>query len=392
MISASIHKGKERALLRQHPSVFSGAIAGFSENPVEGDLIRVVDSKGQFLGIGFYQKATVMVRIISFSDVEINQEFWNEKIARAYKRREQLNLTNDAETTAYRLLHGEGDDLSGCIIDVYNKHAVCLFYTEGYLKFTKEIVSALQLSFNKQLESIYNKSSKTIQSIAVEDGYLFKNQDIDLPIVAKEHNLKYAINWVTGQKSGFFIDQRDNRFLLRTFCANKKVLNTFSYSGGFTVNALAAGASEVHSVDVSAKAMDLCSENIQLNQLDESKHKAIVVDATKYLVNCQENYDVIVLDPPAYAKSQRVRHNALQAYKRINKRAIELINSGGFLFTFSCSQAMEPKLFKDTVIAAAIEAGRSVRIIHTLTQASDHPINVFYPEGEYLKGLVLHIE
>jgi len=388
-------KGKEKSLERKHPWLFSGAInriiSDSGEAPFNGEMVEIVDSKNNFLATGHFSDATIAVRIISFKQEKINQAFWTNKVQMAYNVRESLGLTNNPSTNIYRLMHAEGDGLPGLVIDYYNGTAIIQAHSIGIYNAIDEISTALQNVYGKDLIAIYNKSAESIAkqtSEEVENGYIYQNGDSNL--VGLENDNQFNLDWINGQKTGFFLDQRENRKLIADYSKGKKVLNTFCYSGGFSVYALKAGAKEVHSVDSSQKAIDLVDENIKLNGL--KKHNSFTSDTLDYLKENKIDYDVIILDPPAYAKNQKAKHNAIQGYKRLNLMALQQIKPGGILFTFSCSQAVNRKLFYDTIVAAAIEAGRNIRVLNHLSQPADHPVNIYHPEGEYLKGLVLHVE
>ena len=390
-----LSKGKEKSLERKHPWLFSGAInriiSDSGEAPFNGEMVEIVDSKNNFLATGHFSDATIAVRIISFKQEKINQAFWTNKVQMAYNVRESLGLTNNPSTNIYRLMHAEGDGLPGLVIDYYNGTAIIQAHSIGIYNAIDEISTALQNVYGKDLIAIYNKSAESIAkqtSEEVENGYIYQNGDSNL--VGLENDNQFNLDWINGQKTGFFLDQRENRKLIADYSKGKKVLNTFCYSGGFSVYALKAGAKEVHSVDSSQKAIDLVDENIKLNGF--KKHKSFTSDTLDYLKDNTIDYDVIILDPPAYAKNQKAKHNAIQGYKRLNLMALQQIKPGGILFTFSCSQAVNRKLFYDTIVAAAIEAGRNIRVLNHLSQPADHPVNIYHPEGEYLKGLVLHVE
>jgi len=391
-----LSKDKEKSIERKHPWVFSGAIHKIINEPPQlpenGELVKVVDSKNNFLALGHFGDGTIAVRIISFIEQEINQDFWNKKIKAAYQVRESLNLTNNPATNMYRLIHAEGDGLPGLIIDYYNGTAVIQCHSIGMYNYRNNIVEALKKTYpKKDLIAIYDKSAESLakqNQANYANEYLYQASEPNL--VGLENNCAFHLDWINGQKTGFFLDQRENRKLLGEFSKNKKVLNTFCYSGGFSVYALKAGAKLVHSIDSSQKAIDLTNQNIELNKL--KNHEAITSGTLNFLKQNTEDYDIIILDPPAYAKSQKAKHNAIQGYKRLNAMALKQIKSGGILFTFSCSQAVNRKLFYDTIMAAAIEVGRNVKVLHHLSQPADHPVNIFHPEGEYLKGLVLFVE
>lgn len=392
-----INRDKEKSIERKHPWIFSGAINRIINEPPKipenGELVRVVDSKNNFLALGHFSDGTIAVRIISFNDTEINQDFWNAKIKAAFQVRECLNLTNNTSTNMYRLIHAEGDGLPGLIIDYYNGTAVIQCHSIGMYNYRNEIVEALKNTFpKKDLIAIYDKSAESLakqNQLSFTNEYLYKTKEPNL--VGLENDCKFNLDWINGQKTGFFLDQRENRKLLADFSNNKKILNTFCYSGGFSVYALKTGAKLVHSVDSSQKAIDLVNENVKLNGFDKN-HRSFTSDTLNFLKQNKEDYDVIILDPPAFAKSQKAKHNAIQGYKRLNAMALQQIKPGGILFTFSCSQAINRQLFYDTIMAAAIEVGRNVKVLHHLSQPADHPVNIFHPEGEYLKGLVLFVE
>ena len=389
MKAIQIHKHKINSIERKHPWIFSGAIKSDVTELLDGDVVSVFDNKNNFLARGHFQHATISVRVLTFEDIELNQEFFNKKIANAVELRTKLNLIRK-DSNICRLVHGEGDSLPGLIIDFYNGVAVIQCHSIGMYNSVELIGEALKNALIKDIKAVYSKSSDTLpQRAEGKDGYLFG--ECDTPHIALEYGVKLKIDWIHGQKTGFFIDQRENRFLLGKYSKGKKVLNTFCYSGGFSLLALQEGASLVHSLDSSKKAITLTDANVELNQF-EQKHKSIVADAMDYMKNLEEDYDIIVLDPPAFAKHRDKRHKAIQGYKRLNAHAIRQIKPGGILFTFSCSQVVDKFLFTNTVIAAAIEAGRNVRILEQLHQPADHPINAFHPEGEYLKGLVLQVD
>lgn len=387
----TLKKGKEVSLKRRHHWVFSGAIAQMPSSLENGQLVAVYSSQNEFLGIGHFSQGSIMIRIISFEERKINQDFWNEMISNAYQLREKLGLTNNPDTNVYRLIHGEGDLLPGLIIDFYNGTAVIQCHQIGMHKHIPQITQALQACYGKKLSAVFDKSAETLPKNfgLTENHWVFGSPQTDL---VKEYGATYRIDWEKGQKTGFFIDQRENRKLLADYSKDKKVLNTFCYSGGFSVLALLSGAKEVHSVDISPKAIELTEENVALNPQIKAKHESKVADVVKYIREIGDDYDIIVLDPPAFAKNIKARHNAVQAYKRLNAEALKRIKKGGILFTFSCSQVVDKALFNHTVTAAAMEAKRKTKIIHQLSQPADHPINVFHPETEYLKGLVLYVD
>ena len=391
MIHITLRHGKEQSAKRLHPWIFSGAIAKMSGTPDEGDLVKVYSADGEFLAIGHYQKSSIAVRILSFNDIAVDQNFWNERIASAYNYRKQLGLVNNSETNCYRLVHGEGDNLSGLVIDYYNGTAVVQCHSVGMFKNLDSIANALQQTMGEQLTAIYNKSESTLPfkaGIENKDGLLWGEIKTEN---ALEYGNSFFIDWIQGQKTGFFIDQRENRKLVEHYAKGKSVLNTFCYTGGFSVYALRGGAKKVVSVDCSARAIELTDKTVAMN-FPDAEHTSVVSDTFKYLDNNKDEFDLIILDPPAFAKHGKVLNNALQGYKRLNMKAIEQIKKGGILFTFSCSQAVSKEEFRKSVFAAAANTKRNVRILHQLTQPADHPISIYHPEGEYLKGLVLEVE
>ena len=385
----NINKNKINSIERNHPWVFSGAISNDTSTFKDGDIVTVCDHKNYFLARGHFQHATISVRILTFEDLELNQDFFNKKIQNAVELRLKLNLINE-HSNICRIIHGEGDSLPGLIVDFYNGVAVIQCHSIGMYNSVDLIVEGLKFALGNKLSAIYSKSSDTLpQRAEGKDCYLYGS--CNTPHIALENGVKLQIDWINGQKTGFFIDQRENRFLLGKYARGKKVLNTFCYSGGFSLLALQEGAQLVHSLDSSKKAIVLTDANIELNNFG-TKHKSIVADAMEYMKNLEEDYDIIVLDPPAFAKHREKRHKAIQGYKRLNAHAIRQIKPGGIIFTFSCSQVVDKFLFTNTIIAASIEAGRNVRILEQLHQPADHPINAFHPEGEYLKGLVLQVD
>lgn len=385
---------KDESLKRFHPWVFSGAIARIPQGIEEGDIVQVFSANGEFLGVGHYQIGSISVRILSFADETIDMDFYIRRISSAYKMRMELGLQHAGNNT-FRLVHGEGDNLPGLIIDIYGKTAVVQAHSVGMDTDKDKIVNALQHVLGKErLENIFYKSEGTLPFKAgIETGndYLLGGQNIDS--VALENGLKFNIDWLRGQKTGFFVDQRENRRLLEKYAAGKNVLNMFCYTGGFSVYALRGDARLVHSVDSSSKAVSLTDENVKLNFGNEPRHTSFSEDAFKFLKeSATDTYDIIILDPPAFAKHRGAIANALQGYKRLNLAALEKIKREGILFTFSCSQAISKEQFRLAVFSAAAISGRKVRILHQLTQPADHPINIYHPEGEYLKGLVLFVE
>lgn len=394
---------KDDFIKRFHPWVFSGAIEIMPKDITEGEIVKVLSSKNEFLGVGHYQIGSIAVRILSFQNEDIDESFYEKRLTAAYNMRKSLKLISSVNDT-YRLVHGEGDDLSGLIIDIYGKTSVIQSHTVGMHTDKSLIVNALKKVYNENpLENIYYKSEGTLPykaDLQFSDYYIYggQNQDgeqnvVNTQNVALENGLKFRIDWLKGQKTGFFIDQRENRTLLEKYSEGRHVLNMFSYSGGFSVYALRGGAKEVVSVDSSSKALSIAEDNVLLNFQGENRHTVSSEDGFKYLSDIpQDKYDLIVLDPPAFAKHRGAINNALQGYKRLNHLALTKIAPGGILFTFSCSQAITKEQFRLTVFSAATLSGRKVQILHQLTQPADHPINIYHPEGEYLKGLVLYVE
>ncbi|MDO7875115.1 class I SAM-dependent rRNA methyltransferase [Hymenobacter sp. ASUV-10] len=391
-----LKNGKDHSLRRRHPWVFSGAIARAKGELAEGDAVRVEAIDGELLGVGHYSGGgSIAVRMLDFgSEATLpTPEFWEKRLRDAYQLRQRLGLIGTADTDVYRLVHAEGDGLPGLIIDVYGDTAVVQAHSLGMYHARPEIAAALRVVFGEKLRAVYDKSAETIPGNAVgeaKNGYLFGESSGHEHLV-RENGHQFAIDWETGQKTGFFIDQRDNRALLARYSPGRRVLNTFCYTGGFSIYALHAGAELVHSVDSSKKAIALTERNAELSG-DADRHAAYADDVLGFLKNHSAQYDLLVLDPPAFAKHMGARHAALMGYKRLNAAGIQHLAPGGLLFTFSCSQVVSPELFEGAVLAAAIEAGRPARILHRLTQPADHPVSLFHPEGAYLKGLVLAVE
>ncbi len=385
----AIRKNKNHSIDRRHPWIFSGAILTETEELKDGDLVTVTDHDNYFIARGHFQHATIAVRILTFHDELIDADFFRYRIKDAIEVRLQQNLIRE-DNNICRLVHGEGDSLPGLIIDYYAGVAVIQCHSIGMFESLEHITAGLVAALGDKLIAVYSKSSDTLpERVDNKDGYL--HGECETPHIALENGVKINIDWVNGQKTGFFIDQRENRLLLAKYSKGKSVLNTFCYSGGFSLLALQNGAIKVDSLDSSKKAIELTDENIRLNNF-EDKHTSIVADAMVHIKDLGDDYDIIVLDPPAFAKHRDKRHKAVQGYKRLNAHAIRQIKPGGIIFTFSCSQVVDKQLFTNTIIAAAIESGRNVRILEQLHQPSDHPINAFHPEGEYLKGLVIHVE
>lgn len=387
--SLIIRKNKQNSVERFHPWIFSGAIETDTSDILEGEIVDIRGHKNQFIARGHFQPSTIAVRVLSFEEREIDLDFFKEKIGNAVNMRLNLHLLN-AHNNIFRLIHGEGDSLPGLIVDFYNGVAVIQCHSIGMFQSLDIISAALQAVLGDKLTAIYSKSSDTLPArLDIENKYIFGT--CETPHIALENGVQYNIDWITGQKTGFFIDQRENRSLVGKYALGKKVLNTFCYSGGFSLSAIAGGATLAHSLDSSQKAIDLTEANVSLNEMQD-KHASIVADTMEYIKELPEAYDIIILDPPAFAKHRDKRHKAIQGYKRLNAHAIRQIKPGGLIFTFSCSQVVDKFLFNNTIIAAAIESGRKVRIIEQLHQPADHPINAFHPEGEYLKGLVIQVD
>ncbi len=391
-----LKRGKEESLLRRHPWIFSGAIEKVDSNGelTEGEIVDLYTKSREFIASGHYQIGSIAVRVLSFEEEEIDQKWWNNRVEIALGVRSALGLTDNVDTTCYRLIHGEGDSLPGLVVDIYDKTAVVQCHSVGMYHSRLLIAEAIKVAYGDKIEAIYDKSSQTVPfnaNLDAVDGYLYGHSPKEEhPVMENGH--KFMVNWERGQKTGFFIDQRFNRELVGQYAKGRTVLNTFCYTGGFSVYAMAGGAEEVCSVDSSERAVHLANENMVLNFGADVNHSSVAVDAMEYLKNIGDKYDMIILDPPAFAKHHKVLGNAMQGYKRLNARALSQIKSGGILFTFSCSQAVSKDLFRTTVFSAAAIAGRKVRILHQLTQPADHPINIYHPEGEYLKGLVLYVE
>lgn len=385
--------GKEESLKRFHPWVFSGAIARIEGEPEEGEIVDVFTSKKEFIACGHYQVGSIAVRVLSFTQQEIDRDFWRQKLQVAKDLRVALGLIGNPENNTYRLVHGEGDNLPGLIIDVYDHTAVVQAHSAGMHVFRMEIAEALSEVMGDTVQNIYYKSETTLpfkaDLLARENGFIKGGSPEN---VAMENGLKFHVDWLKGQKTGFFVDQRENRHLLERYSKGRNVLNMFCYTGGFSFYAMRGGANLVHSVDSSAKAIDLTNENVQLNFPGDPRHQAFAEDAFKYLDRMGDQYDLIILDPPAFAKHRDAVRNALRGYTKLNAKAFEKIRPGGILFTFSCSQVVNKDNFRNAVFTAAAQSGRSVRILHQLTQPGDHPVNIYHPEGEYLKGLVLYVE
>jgi len=405
-----LKRGKEESLLRFHPWVFSGAIHHIDNDIEEGDVVRVVTEKGDFIAVGHYQQGSISVRVLTFNGLEIDDAFWHSRLQSALNMRQDIGLADSPITNAFRLVHGEGDLLPGLIIDVYDKTAVMQAHSIGMHIARHAIAKALAEVMKGRIENIYYKSETTLPFMEPENGFLLGSSNDN---IAVENGLRFYVDWLRGQKTGFFVDQRENRALLEKYAKGKRVLNMFCYTGGFSFYAMRGGAELVHSVDSSAKAIELTRRNVELNFPGDPRHEAFCEDAFKYLDSLPqplprrgvpsgeispslgevgEAYDLIILDPPAFAKHRGALHNALKGYTRLNEKAFEKIEKGGILFTFSCSQVVTKDHFRNAVFTAAAQAKRKVRILHQLHQPADHPINIYHPEGEYLKGLVLYVE
>ncbi len=387
-----LKSGKDQSLKRKHPWVFSGAIKKMYGQPLEGDLVEVFDNKNGFLALGHFQPGSIAVRILSFRKTIPDLEFWTSRISSAFEYRKSMGLVDREDTNVYRLIHAEGDDLPGMIADYYDGVLVLQFHSVGMYLARDMIIEAVSNVLGQRLRGVYCKSGKTLPfkaGIRDQDGWLVKPKDFG---TIKENGHLFKVDWEKGQKTGFFIDQRENRLLAGGYSKGRNVLNMFGYTGGFSVYALKGGAALVHTVDSSNSAVALADQNVLLNEPDCRIHRSFMTDAFDFLEQPAGNYDLIILDPPAFAKHQNVLPQALQGYKRLNLKALRIIRPGGLLFSFSCSQAVSKENFRKSVFVAAATSGRKVRILHQLHQALDHPVNIYHPEGEYLKGLVLYVE
>ena len=387
-----LKRHKEESLKRFHPWIFSGAIEHLPENIQNGDIVQVITHDGDFIAKGHYQIGSITVRVLTFENEEINESFWEKRINAAYLVRQAIGLANHSNNDTYRLVHGEGDNLPGLVIDCYGPTAVMQAHSVGMHLNRHEIAKALVKVLGDKIRNIFYKSETTLPlkaQLGQENGFIYGG---DVQDIAIENGLKFHIDWLRGQKTGFFIDQRENRHLLEKYALNRSVLNMFCYTGGFSVYAMKGGASLVHSVDSSAKAIELTQQNVELNFPGDKRHQAFCDDAFKYWDANHDKYDLIILDPPAFAKHRGALRNALKGYTRLNVKGLEHIRKGGILFTFSCSQVVTKEQFRQAVFTAAALTGRNVRILHQLHQPADHPINIYHPEGEYLKGLVLYVE
>lgn len=387
-----LKKGKEDCLKRFHPWVFSGAIAHMDDGIEEGDIVRVITQSDAFIALGHYQIGSIAVRVLSFQDIAIDDDFWKQRLAAALLMRQCAGIADNPENNTFRLVHGEGDNLPGLVIDCYGKTAVMQAHSVGMHVCRNVIARQLVEVMGNRIENVFYKSETTLPfkaDLGQENGFIYGGSDDN---VAVENGLKFHVDWLKGQKTGFFVDQRENRKLLEHYAKGKTVLNMFCYTGGFSFYAMRGNAKTVHSVDSSAKAIELTNANVELNFPGDKRHQAFCEDAFKFLDAAKDKYDLIILDPPAFAKHRAALHNALKGYTRLNVKAFEKIKSGGILFTFSCSQVVTKDNFRNAVFTAAALAGRNVRILHQLHQPADHPINIYHPEGEYLKGLVLYVE
>ena len=386
-----LKSGKEQSVRRLHPWILSGAIKKIYGEPSEGDIVRVFGNKDNFLAVGHYQPGSIAVRILSFIDVEPDISFFRQAVLRAWEFRKAAGLTGNSSLNVFRLIHAEGDGLPGLIADYYNGVVVMQMHSVGMYRIRRELAGIIREIPGLQVKAVYDKSGSTIpfmSGIRPDNEFLFGDSE---PVTVTEYGFRFKIDWIGGQKTGFFIDQRENRRLLGEYAKDRSVLNMFGYTGGFSVYAM-KDARLVHSVDSSAQAVELADENVKLNFGDDPRHTSIKADAFNFLNDIRDKYDLIILDPPAFAKHNNVLSNALQGYKRLNMKAIEMIRPGGVIFTFSCSQAITREQFRLAVFTAAAISGRRVRILHQLTQPADHPVNIYHPEGEYLKGLVLQVE
>lgn len=390
--SVYLKKGKDESLRRRHPWVFSGALSHADDGVSEGDIVNVVSYDGEVMGVGHFQLGSIAVRMLAFENIEIDDSFWNLRLALALNVRKNIGLTENTQGNTFRLVHGEGDQLPGLVIDCYGETAVIQAHSVGMHESRISISNSLMQLDGLNIKNVYYKSETTLPykaGVETENGFLVGDNAGDIAI---ENGLRFRIDWLRGQKTGFFIDQRDNRQLLESYAKGKNVLNMFCYTGGFSVYALRGGANLVHSVDSSEKAISLTRQNVELNFPADNRHQAFCEDAFRFLDKASEKYDLIVLDPPAFAKHRHALHNALKGYTRLNAKGIEMVKPGGIVFTFSCSQAVSKEQFQAAVFTAALRARRNVRILHQMHQPADHPINIYHPEGEYLKGLVLYVE
>ena len=399
MKNITLKRGKQESLLRFHPWVFSGAIKHVDEGINEGELAKVMTENGEFIAIGHYQQGSITVRVLTFDDELIDDDFWRRRLASALQVRIAMGIADTPRNNTYRLVHGEGDMLPGLVIDIYDQTAVMQAHSVGMHLLRHTLAEQLMKVMEGRITNIYYKSETTLSFVEPENGFLIGGSEVN---TAMENGLTFHVDWLNGQKTGFFVDQRDNRSLVERYAQGRNVLNMFCYTGGFSVYAMRGGARLVHSVDASAKAIELTRRNVELNFPGDARHEAYCDDAFRFLDSVAEStlnsqhsaldYDLIILDPPAFAKHRGALHNALKGYTRLNNKAFEKIAKGGVLFTFSCSQVVTKDQFRAAVFTAAAQARRRVRILHQLHQPADHPVNIYHPEGEYLKGLVLYVE
>lgn len=389
-----LSKGREASIKRYHPWIFSGAVQSISEHLKGGEIVEAFTSQGNYLGTGHFEDSSLAVKIFSFERKEINTSFWKQKIEDAFNLRKAIGLAENTDTNAYRLVFTEGDGLPGLIIDIYESIAVFQAQTQGMFNARKEISKALISVYNGKLQAVYDKSAESFfepsENNELHSRFLYGQAETPKKIT--EHGNSFLVDFVKGQKTGFFLDQRENRALLGQYAKGRKVLNLFSYTGGFSVYSLKSGAREVCSVDSAAAAIDLAHANVKLNGFEETKHEGIIADVKNYVLEIADDFDLVLLDPPAFAKHKASQHRAMQGYKFLNTAVLKKIKSGGILFTFSCSQVVGTDLFESIVMASAIESGRNVRILHRLSQPPDHPVSIFHPEGAYLKGLAVFVE
>jgi len=387
-----LKRGKDESLKRFHPWVFSGAICRMDDGIEEGDIVRIMTDRDEFIALGHYQIGSIAVRVLSFDDIVIDEQFWNSRLSSALQMRQRIGIADNPANNTFRLVHGEGDNLPGLVIDCYGHTAVMQAHSVGMHVCRESIAQQLVKVMGDRIQNVFYKSETTLPfkaELGQENGFIIGGSDDN---IAVENGLKFHVDWLKGQKTGFFVDQRENRSLLERYAEGKSVLNMFCYTGGFSFYAMRGNAKLVHSVDSSAKAIELTNANVALNFPNDKRHEAFCDDAFKFLDAAKDKYDLIILDPPAFAKHRAALHNALKGYTRLNVKALERIKSGGVLFTFSCSQVVTKDNFRNAVFTAAALAGRNVRILHQLHQPADHPINIYHPEGEYLKGLVLYVE
>lgn len=388
----TLKKGKDESLKRFHPWIFSGAIKHCEDGIDEGDMVRVIKENGDFIAIGHYQIGSIAVRVLSFEEIEIDDDFFTERLVMAFAMRKSIGVADNPANNTYRLVHGEGDNLPGLVIDCYGETAVMQAHSVGMHVCRNIIAKVLMNVMGERIKNVFYKSETTLPfkaELGQENGFIYGKSENN---TAVENGLKFHVDWLKGQKTGFFIDQRENRSLLERYSKGKTILNMFCYTGGFSVYAMRGGARVVHSVDSSAKAIELTNANVELNFPEDKRHAAYCEDAFKFLDKADDVYDLIILDPPAFAKHRNALHNALKGYTRLNLKAMQRIRPGGILFTFSCSQVVTKDNFRNAVFTAAALAGRKVRILHQLHQPADHPVNIYHPEGEYLKGFVLYVE